>query len=78
MNKWNDLANNTTIWVADDDDDVFTVEEFLSYVKGGMLTDYDGLGHPITHGAIDINLKIYPSDTSKIPEEAEQIIWFNK
>ena len=64
--------------------DLFTVEEYLDYVKGGMFVDYDGHGYAVyMHsekvGIVDNKRYIYPSQGDEaIPPTTTHILWFNK
>jgi hypothetical protein len=62
----------------DDEDDVYTVDEFRNLVEAGMFIDYDGFGHPVKDGKADSGINIYPSQVSKIPEDATHIVWYNQ
>lgn len=62
----------------DDEDDVYTVEEFRKFCAGGMFIDYDGYGHPVKDGKADESIEICPSRVSSIPKDATHIVWFNK
>ena len=61
------------------EDDVYTVAEFLSHCDGGSFVDYDGYGHPVKDGLRDGNIWIYPSSArSDIPKDATHIVWYNR
>lgn len=62
----------------DDEDDVYTVEEFLSHCESGSFIDYDGFGYPVKDGKADESLCIYPSRRDEIPKDATHIVWFNR
>lgn len=62
----------------EDEDDVYTVEEFVAQVKGGAFNDYDGSGAPVKDGLRSIDFDIYPSLVHEIPEDATHVVWFNK
>lgn len=62
----------------ENEDDVYTVEEFLSLVRAGSFIDYDGFGHPVKDGKADIDIEIKPSMPERIPEDATHIVWYNK
>ena len=61
-----------------DEDDVYTIEEFLECVKDRAFIDYDGYGHPVKDKKSDLLIDIQPSSIHLIPEDATHIIWFNR
>jgi hypothetical protein len=62
-----------------DEDDVYTVAEFMEHVKNGSFIDYDGYGHPVKDNMEDTKIYIYPSQCPEcIPTDATHINWFNK
>ena len=64
---------------ADDEDDVYTVEEFLSHCEQRSFIDYDGFGHPVKDGLADEDIWVYPSRAREtIPDDATHIVWFNR
>lgn len=63
----------------DDEDDVYTVEEFLQHVESGSFIDYDGFGEPVKDGLSDPSIVICPSQAKHaIPADATHIVWFNR
>ena len=58
-------------------EDKMTVRKFKQYVRGGMLTDYDGFGVPYRY---DEKLKgrVYPSTLDYIPDNCTHVVWYNK
>lgn len=62
----------------DEEDDVYTVEEFRQYVEDGSFIDYDGHGYPVKDGLADKTKWIYPSEVKNIPADATHIVWYNK
>lgn len=62
----------------DDEDDVYTVEEFTEQCTSGAFVDYDGFGYPVKDSLADVEIYIYPSGLDQIPEDATHIVWFNK
>ena len=62
----------------DDEDDVYTVEEFKHRCEQRAFVDYDGFGHPVKDGKADESIYIYPSKVSEIPSDATHIVWFNR
>lgn len=62
----------------DDEDDVYTVEEFRQLVNSGMFIDYDGSGHPVRDGKCDPKIGIYPSRVNEIPSDATHVVWYNR
>jgi hypothetical protein len=59
------------------EDDVYTVEEFLTHVKNGQFIDSDGFGHPVKEKLADPQWFIRPSELN-IPEDATHVVWYNK
>lgn len=62
----------------DDEDDVYTVEEFRRHCEQGSFVDYDGFGHPVKNGKADPNIGIQPSRLETIPADATHIVWYNR
>jgi len=62
----------------DDEDDVYTVEEFKQYCESKAFIDYDGFGYPVKDRKADESIHIKPSTLEDIPEDATHIIWFNR
>lgn len=63
----------------DDEDDVYTVAEFMDHVREGSFIDYDGHGHPVRDGLADETIFINPSSAhALIPNDATHIVWFNR
>lgn len=62
----------------DDEDDVYTVEEFRSKCQSGAFVDYDGFGHPVRDSKCDPNVYVFPSEVDEIPADATHVVWFNK
>lgn len=69
----------TNQYGSGDDDDVYTVEEFMEHVKYNSFIDYDGHGHPAKDNLEDQSIYITPSRCPDcIPEDATHIVWYNK
>jgi len=62
----------------ENEDDVYTVEEFKDFCKKLLFVDYDGFGYPVKDKKSDITITIVPSRIEEIPEDATHIIWFNR
>ena len=62
----------------DDEDDVYTVEEFKEQVKNGSFIDYDGFGHPVKDRKADRSIDIKPSRLERIPKDTTHIVWYNR
>lgn len=63
----------------DDEDDVYTVEEFLAKVASKAFIDYDGFGHPVKDRMADESIWVRPSTAKEqIPADATHIVWFNR
>lgn len=63
---------------SDDEDDVYTVEEFKAYVESSAFIDSDGYGHPVKDSKANPDIDIRPSRVDEIPEDATHIVWYNK
>lgn len=61
-----------------DEDDVYTVEEFVAQCKSGAFIDYDGFGWPVKVDMADKDICVYPSRLESIPQDATHIVWFNR
>lgn len=70
-----------TIYVdeIEDDDDIYTVQEFREAVEGGGFIDYDGFGTPAKDGkkADHPDHWIRPS-LMNIPPDATHVVWYNR
>jgi hypothetical protein len=62
----------------ENEDDVYTVEEFTLRCKHHSFIDYDGYGHPVKDRKADNDIYIYPSKLHQIPSDATHIVWFNR
>lgn len=62
----------------DDEDDVYTVEEFREHVAECSFIDYDGHGNPVKDGLADESIMIRPSKVELIPKDATHIVWYNR
>lgn len=63
----------------EDEDDVYTVEEFMSHVASKSFIDYDGFGHPVKDKLADESIFVYPSNAKEtIPDDATHVVWFNR
>lgn len=62
----------------DDEDDVYTVEEFRLLCEQRLFTDYDGFGYPVVKKLSNPDVFIKPSRLAAIPKEATHIVWFNR
>ena len=60
------------------EDDVYTVKEFLQMCEKGSFIDYDGFGHPVKDNMADGGVCIKPSRVEMIPKDATHIVWFNR
>ena len=61
----------------EDEDDVYTVEEFRVLCECGAFIDYDGFGHPVKNGYADTQIMVKPSKMN-IPNDATHIVWYNR
>lgn len=55
-----------------------SINYFLDECKSKNLTDYDGFGYPCKNDLIDRTTMIKPSNIYNIPEDATEIIWYNR
>lgn len=62
----------------EDEDDVYTVEEFRELCGSGSFIDYDGHGYPVKDGKADDSVMIRPSKVNEIPADATHVVWFNR
>lgn len=60
-------------------DNVMTINEFISAVKLGTFTDYDGYGAYIKDGK-RTNIDVLPTDVKfgALRKDFDSIVWFNK
>ncbi len=76
--KVNFTSTNNYGCGPDNEDDVYTVEEFKQCCEDGAFRDYDGHGYPVKDNKACESIIVKPSRVNKIPEDATHIIWFNK
>lgn len=62
----------------DDEDDVYTVKQFLGHVKDRSFMDCDGHGYPVKNRKADTDIVIIPTKTDRIPKDATHIVWYNR
>ena len=62
----------------EDEDDVYTVEEFNAFCDDGNFIDYDGFGHPVRDGLLDPCITVKPSRRGEIPADATHVVWYNR
>ena len=62
----------------DNEDDVYTVEEFRELVRTRSFIDYDGHGYPVKEKMADRKRVIRPSTVDSIPSDATHVVWFNR
>jgi hypothetical protein len=63
---------------AEDEDDIYTVDEFRELVSTGAFIDYDGHGRPVKDKLADRTMTIRPSTVDEIPKDATHIVWYNR
>ena len=64
----------------EDEDDVYTVAEWIDHCKGGSFIDYDGYGYRVKdgkQGGPAVHPSMVTSGTFE-PYDATHIVWFNK
>ena len=61
-----------------DEDDVYTVDEFRRYCQTDLFTDYDGSGHPVRERLANRKIDVWPSKLNRIPDDATHIVWYNR
>lgn len=77
--KVNFTTTNNYGCILEDEDDVYTVEEFVAMCKSGGFSDYDGFGYPVNEDRLaNSSIFIKPSKLDEIPEEAVYIMWYNR
>ncbi len=64
--------------VVDDFAEVMTVADYIDSVKCGGFIDEDGFGYPIKDNKANTDIWLYPSELSKLPEDATHVAWYNK
>lgn len=62
----------------DDEDDVYTVDEFKEHCHVGSFIDYDGHGYPVKDGMADEDVVVKPSRVNEIPSDATHVVWYNR
>jgi hypothetical protein len=62
----------------DDEDDVYTVQEFWQLCQSGSFIDYDGFGHPVRERKADSSITVKPSQLDLVPCDATHIVWYNR
>jgi hypothetical protein len=73
-------VTNTYGCGPEDEDDVYTIAEWLEHVRDGSFIDYDGYGHLVKDGKADPQW-IRPSmveDETFNPFDATHIVWLNR
>jgi hypothetical protein len=71
-------TNNYGCNLQNDEDDVYTIEEFIECCECGAFIDYDGHGYPVKDNLSDWMILIKPSTLDKIPQDATHIVWYNR
>jgi hypothetical protein len=61
----------------DDEDDVYTVDEFQRNCESRAFCDCDGHGYPVKDGKADESIVVRPSRLCDIPSDATHVVWFN-
>ena len=63
----------------DEEDDIYSIEEFINSVKSGSFRDNDGTGYLIKNGK-QTDIYINPSDfeTTIDVSRYEGVVWYNK
>lgn len=77
VKKLNYSMANRTEYIPDEDT-VYTIERFKEAVECGLFIDYDGVGHPVKDGKCDPDIWIKPSKLDEIPDDATEIVWYNR
>jgi hypothetical protein len=57
--------------------DLMEASEWLDAVDNGFFTDYDGFAKPVKDNLM-ADTRIYPSNTSALPDDATHVVWFNR
>ena len=74
-------ATNRYGCVPDDEDDVYTIKEWIAHVREGSFIDYDGMGQLVKDGKADESQYIKPSMVKNgtfIAFDATHVVWFNR
>lgn len=58
--------------------DLMAVEKYKYFCRRGMFIDYDGFGRPVRDGKMCKAYVIPSRCPGDIPEDATEIIWFNR
>lgn len=62
----------------DNEDDVYTIDEFRQHVECASFIDYDGFGHPVRGSKCDPSVFVKPSTIDTIPADATHVVWYNR
>lgn len=77
---WSTLKAPLHLVLLDEDEDLYTIDEFKEMVACGALVDYDGMGNWATATHYQNGPWIYPSSIgiTNPPEWATHVVWYNK
>ncbi len=65
----------------DDEDEVYTVAEWIEHCIQGSFIDYDGCGYLVKGGKSDPSVMVTPSMVTEgtfDPQDATHVVWFNR
>jgi len=63
----------------EDENDVYTIEEFREHIKSFAFIDYDGHGYPVKNSLADHSITVKPSTFEEdLPNDATHIVWYNR
>ena len=72
------VFTETNKYENEEEDDIYTVEEFIECCKIHAFIDYDGFGYPVKNKLADRSIEIIPSQLQRIPKDATHIVWYNR
>lgn len=78
------MLNESNSELVEEDDDIYTIDEFLACVRSGMFIDYDGngtLSDGKRVGEFWGDFDIRPSNAVRVIDNnpwATHVVWYNK
>lgn len=62
-----------------DDDDIYTMEDFIEHCKSGLFIDYDGFGVYATENS-KTKIIVRPSEilSNKYDKTFTHVVWYNR
>ena len=73
------IARLTGKDLIDEDDDVYTLDDFIGLCKEGMFVDYDGYGEYAT-SSYKSGIDVRPSEiiAGRINRDYDHVVWYNR